>query len=313
MRRLWLGLQLNIPGLWLHYAASRGDTIQSTWAWEAQWGWRCKQVEAAKDMAYDVKEARYVIWMNISFLDPLQAFMEQMARMGGQFFHRGVGKKVNLFYRPSNHIMQREPTLLTGKALWPWVNHSPSLWTSVLSLLKRRGWPKSGLTNSCLQGRASQVNGSRDQVGTFGNSRILAQFRAGQSLSITYRLLPRVNADQCHQMAWFSREARIPIFISKNSILKSCHLIPVLKKIHSGGSQNHHQVACRTASLPPLTKRVTRDTYHWVPGGGDRDCITQRPNSPELSFAAIHQNPPSFLSLSHVSAHPQQIRIGKIR
>lgn len=68
-------------------------------------------------MAYDAKEARYVIWLNISFLDPLQAFMEQMARLGGQFFHREVGKKVNLFYRPSNHIMQREPALLTGKAV----------------------------------------------------------------------------------------------------------------------------------------------------------------------------------------------------
>lgn len=60
----------------------------------------------------------------------------------------------------------------------------------------------------------------RDQVGTVRNLRTLALFKAGLTLLFTYRLLPRGNADWCHQMVWFSREARIHIFILNKSNFK---------------------------------------------------------------------------------------------
>lgn len=125
MRRLRLRLELRIPGLCSTTQLQRWHH-PPTWAWEAQWGWLCQQVEAAEDMGWDVKEARYAIWLNISSLDPLQASMEQMARMGGRFFTRKWEKKV---FSTTLQIIswKGKPTLLVGEAVWPSVNHSPSL------------------------------------------------------------------------------------------------------------------------------------------------------------------------------------------
>ena len=51
------------------------------------------------------------------FPGPTAGFYGAEGKDGRSIFHRRVGEKVNLFYRPLNHIMQREPTLLTGQAV----------------------------------------------------------------------------------------------------------------------------------------------------------------------------------------------------
>lgn len=83
----------------------------------------------------------------------------------------------------------------------------------------------------------------------------------------------------------------------KKSMVISCYLILLLKTSTLVPSQNHPQVAHRPACSPPLTKRVTRNTYHRVPDGGHGDGITQMPASAALSFAtSIRILPASFLS-----------------
>ena len=135
MRRLRLGLELRIPGLWLYYPApevtpsshlSLRGTVRLTVPasrGSRKYGVRCKGGQICNMAEY-------------FFPGPTAGFYGTDGKDGRSIFYKEVRKK-SIFYYPSNHIMKRETYLLMGKPCdLRWI--TVPLWTCALAFKKKR-------------------------------------------------------------------------------------------------------------------------------------------------------------------------------